>query len=203
MKYLFTLFLFGSVSVFAQTHEVLIIGNYAPICIPSDSIVRFHYSQNMPDSIQKYDGIMLFSGVVSQLKSVDIDSIIAFASGGKGVYCGAENQPFQEEFNQLSSRLFAQEAWGNFTTVEATLSEKSIIQNAESKKIYAGETTVAVPFNSKVKVEAWLDNQPLITSYKIGKGMIVFDGGYSRFYCERFESNQQIFNSILGSMLIK
>ena len=187
----------------SQTKDVLIIGNYSPICFPSDSIVRFHFAQNLPDSMQKFDGIMLFSGVVSHLKSNDIDSIIEFATRGKGVYCGAENQPFQEEFNQLSNRLFAQEAWGNFTTDEATLTEKSIIQNAESKHIYAGETTVAVPFNSKVKVEAWLENQPLITSYQIGKGMIVFDGGYSRFYCERFTSNQHIFNSLLESILIK
>lgn len=146
---------------------------------------------------------MLFSGVVSQLSPSDVDRIISFASMGKGVYCGAENQPFQEEFNQLSGRLFAQEAWGNFTTLEATLSEKSSIQNCESKKIDAGETTVAVPFNSNVKVEAWLDNQPLITSYSIGEGIIVFDGGYSRFYCERMESNEPIFNSILHSILLK
>ena len=203
MKYLITFLLFVSFSAIAQPKQVLIIGNYAPICFPSDSNVHFDYAQKLPSSIDNYDVIMLFSGVVSQLNSSDIDAIISFASNGKGVYCGAENQPFQEEFNQLSNRLFAQEAWGNFTTLEATLSEKSSIHNSENKKIYAGETTVAVPFNSNVKVEAWLDNQPLITSYSIGDGIIVFDGGYSRFYCERFESNEHIFNSILYSILLK
>lgn len=192
-----------SFSANSQTYNVLIIGYSDPICVESDSIIHFHYSEGLPDTLSTFDALMIFSGIVSSLKSSDIDSIIEFAAIGKGVYCGAENQPFQQEFNQLSTKLFAQEAWENFTTIEATLAEKSIIQNSDSKKIYAGETTVAVPLNSKVKVEAWLEDQPIITSYKIGDGIIIFDGGYSRFYCQEFELNKQIFNSILGSLLIK
>lgn len=203
MKYILCFFLLSSGLVFSQTHNVLIIGNYEPVCFESDSSILYHYSDLVPDSLNYFDVLLIFSGTVSRLKPSDIDSIINFAASGNGVYCGAENQPFQQEFNQLSNRLFAQEAWGNFTNNDATLTEKSMIYKSDSHIIYAGETTVAVPFNSRVKVEAWLDDQPIITSYKIGEGKFVFDGGYSRFYCEQFETNKLIFNSIVSFLLTK
>ena len=203
MNYFLTLILFTSFATKAQSYDVLVIGNYEPICIQSDSVLFYHFSHELPDTLNYFDALLIFSGIQSQLNSASIDSIISFVHSGKGVYCGAENEPFLLDFNQLSHRLFEQEAWGNFTTTEATISKKSILQNTDNMQIFAGETTVAVPFNSHVKVEAWLDDQPIITSYKIGNGMIVFDGGYSRFYCGYFSENQAIFNSILGALLVK
>lgn len=203
MKYFLWGFLFFNSIIYAQQYSILVIGNHEPICIGSDSVMHFQFSDKLPGSLANFDALLIFSGIVSTLKSDDIDTIIQFASSGHGVYCGAENQPFQQEFNQLSNRLFAQEAWGDFTNNNAVLSEKSMISNSENPHIFAGETTVAVPFNSLVKVEAWLDDQPIITSFKIGEGKFIFDGGYSRFYCEQFNANALVFNSILKFLLIK
>lgn len=192
-----------SFAVKSQSYDVLVIGNYEPICIQSDSVIFYHFVHDLPDTLDYFDAILIFSGIQSQLRPESIDSIINFVYSGKGVYCGAENAPFILEFNQLSNRLFEQEAWGNFTTTEATISKKSMLQSNESQQLFAGETTVAVPFNSHIKVEAWLDDQPIITSYKIGNGLIVFDGGYSRFYCGYFSANMGVFHSILGALLVK
>ena len=48
----------------------------------------------------------------------------------------------------------------------------------------AGKTTSAFPLDYRLKVEAWVSDQALILSGNIGKGRIIIDGGYSRFYCE-------------------
>ena len=54
----------------------------------------------------------------------------------------------------------------------------------------------------RLKVEVWLDDQPLIQSGEIGLGKIVIDGGYSRFYCANHDAEiDGIFLAILKWLL--
>ena len=84
--------------------------------------------------------------------------------------------------------------WGNFTTTEATTNSKSFI--ADEKKIDAGNSTVAFPLDYRLKVEAWVDDEPLILSGKWLNGRVLIDGGYSRFYCT---NNEQLNGEMLTS----
>ena len=51
------------------------------------------------------------------------------------------------------------------------------------QSVPAGTTTVAFPLDYRLKVEAWINDEPLILSGESYKGKIIIDGGYSRFYC--------------------
>ena len=49
-----------------------------------------------------------------------------------------------------------------------------------------------------LKIKVWINYQSLIQSGEIGKGKIVIDGGYSRFYCEEMNAEEkEIFDGIL------
>src|SRR5690606_360278 len=88
------------------------------------------------------------------------------------------------ESNQLTQELYKKESYGEYDKVTAnTSSQKGNLQLNTISEIPAGETTVAFPLDYRLTVEAWIDDQPFILSGNYGKGRIIIDGGYSRFYC--------------------
>lgn len=194
MKNSIFLFLFVSFLSSSQT-SLLFIGNTAPLCLVSDSAISVEIAQTLPTRLEQFDVIFIFSGAVSSLKQEEVEAIITFVQKGKGLYCGAENDPLQQEFHQISNFLFSKSVWGNFTNTTAILAEKSFIANTNA--ISTGETPVAVPLDVRLKVEVWVDDEPLITSFDLEQGKIVFDGGYSRFYCDQMEENKGVFESIV------
>lgn len=190
------LFLFISFSSSSQT-SLLFIGNTEPLCVVSDSTISVNIAETLPSKLEEFDALFIFSGAVSSLKPEDVEAIITFVKNGKGLYCGAENEPLQQEFHQISTILFSKSVWGNFTQTTALVDEKSFIDPTVGNAISTGETPVAVPLDVRVKVEVWVDDEPLITSYELEQGKIVFDGGYSRFYCDQLEENKGVFESIV------
>jgi len=55
----------------------------------------------------------------------------------------------------------------------------------------------------RLKVEAWLNDQPLILSGNYKKGRIIIDGGYSRFYCENMSKTSSELWLRFKSFLVK
>lgn len=196
MKKILSAFLFVSYSSISQT-SLLFIGNTEPLCVVSDSTITVEIAQSLPQMIEYFDAIFIFSGAVSSLNSKEVDALILYVKNGKGLYCGAENEPLQQEFHQISTFLFSKSVWGNFTNQTAMVAEKSFIASANGDSISTGETPVAVPLDARVKVEVWVDDEPLMTSFELEKGKIVFDGGYSRFYCPQMMENKAVFESIV------
>ena len=199
---LIILYLFFAFSAFGQ-QEVLVLGNHSPLCF-CDS-VHFERSDSLPSTLNPYGTIMLFSGATSQLSEDDLDRIVRFVELGGGLYSGSENWPLQAESNQVTHRLYKKESFGRFETHEAEANTPSGNLHLDSlAKIPAGTTPVAFPMDHRLKVEAWVDDQPLILSGTIEKGRIIIDGGYSRFYCnQRSEYTDILLNEFLLYLLGK
>ena len=199
-KLLFTsLLYFLTFSTFSQT-TVLLLGNSDKICTRENSTIRFEYNNILPDSISKFSAIMIFSGANSALKLSDLDRLAHYVKNGNGLYIGCENWPLQAESNQLTNYFFQKEFWGNNTMVvaESTKNEKGLI---ESEYLNAGQSTVQFPMDSRLKVEAWVNDEPLILSTEYFGGQLLLDGGYSRFYCLDQKEKNAIWESLLEYLL--
>lgn len=193
---IFTIFL--SFKISAQ-NRVLFCGNTSSICCINDSI-DLTFSTQFPDSLGQYDALFIFSSAESILTESNMKEILTFLEAGKGIYIGSENWPLQAESKQLTNLFYSKETWGNFTTTEATTNSKSFI--ADEKKIDAGNSTVAFPLDYRLKVEAWVDDEPLILSGKWLNGRVLIDGGYSRFYCTNNEqANAEMLKTFIDFLL--
>ena len=173
------------------------MGNHSSLCL--DNKLVFATNQTLPDSLNDFKVIMLFSSSTSTLTNKDVNRIVTFIEKGGGLYSGAENWPLQAESNQVTNRLYKKKSFGNYQQRIAECSEHAANLNLKGvESLPAGSSTVAFPMDYRLKVEAWINDQPLILSGKLGKGRIVIDGGYSRFYCnQRNEFSDLLFKEIL------
>lgn len=181
MKYLLFFFITTSNPIYCQT-SILLIGNSEKLCYQE---YFSKVSDTLPDEISQFKAIYLFSNSTSQLNREDIESIIHFVEAGGGLYIGSENWPLQAESNQLTQELYKKESYGEYDKASANTSfQKGNLELNTISEIPAGKSTVAFPLDYRLTVEAWIDDQPFILSGNYGKGRIIIDGGYSRFYCE-------------------
>jgi hypothetical protein len=132
-----------------------------------------------------------------------VDRLINFAESGGGVYLGAENWPLQAESNQVTKRLYLKESFGEYQVDDAEIASNNGNLELDSlDKVPAGQTTVAFPMDYRLRVEAWVDDQPLILSGALDQGRVIIDGGYSRFYCDqRSGETDQLFQSFVSFLL--
>lgn len=184
-----------STTLFSQ-NKILFIGNISQICF-EDTNSMIELSSDLPDTLSSYSAIFLFSSAQSILNEKKVEQLLQFLNGGNGLYLGSENWPLQAESNVMTNLLFSKNAWGDFNEPNAQLAEKGIFK--ESASIPAGITTVAFPLDYRLKVEAWVNDEPLILSGEYYKGKIIIDGGYSRFYCniEKGGNNNFMLNQFI------
>jgi len=200
--YLIFIFLICFVSYGQEDRYILLIGNHSTICIDDSKVDR---KTELPSSLEAYKTIFVFSTSTSTLRDKDVDRLIHFAEGGGGVYLGAENWPLQAEANQVTKRLYLKESFGEYQAEDAEIeSNNGNLELDSLKNVPAGRTTVAFPMDYRLKVEAWVDDQPLILSGALEKGRVIIDGGYSRFYCDqRSDETDQLFQSFVLFLLQK
>ena len=111
---------------------------------------------------------------------------------------GAENWPLQAESNQLTKKLYLKESFGEYNSDVAEIEQKSGNLRLERETIPAGKSTVAFPMDYRLRVEAWVADQPLILSGDLDQGKIIIDGGYSRFYCDqRSDATDELWQAIM------
>jgi len=184
-----------STTLFSQ-NKILFIGNISQICY-EDSNSTIELSSDLPETLSSYSAIFLFSSAQSILNEKKVEQLLQFLNVGKGLYLGSENWPLQAESNVMTNLLFSKNSWGDFSEPNAQLSEKGIFE--EMKTIPSGTTTVAFPMDYRLKVEAWVNDEPLILSGEYYKGKIIIDGGYSRFYCniEKSGNNNFMLNQFI------
>ncbi len=198
--YLTLIILLSFVTLAQETGEILLIGNHTTICIEDEKIIR---EDNLPKSLSNYKVVFIFSNSTSTLSDSDVDRLIDFAESGGGVYLGAENWPLQAESNQMTKKIYLKESFGDYQVNDAEIATNNGNLALDSlKKVPAGRTTVAFPMDYRLRVEAWVDDQPLILSGSIEKGRVIIDGGYSRFYCNnRSSETDQLFKSFVAFLL--
>lgn len=174
----------------------MFIGNVSQICFEKTNSA-IELSSDLPDTLSSYSAIFLFSSAQSILNEKKVEQLLQFLYGGNGLYLGSENWPLQAESNVMTNLLFSKNSWGDFSEPNAQLSEKGIFE--EMKTIPSGTTTVAFPMDYRLKVEAWVNDEPLILSGEYYKGKIIIDGGYSRFYCniEKSGNNNFMLNQFI------
>lgn len=201
MKWFLIFFL--SFNIFCQPDKIGVLGNFTPLCFSDSSYIKLH---TIPENLNDYDAIMIFSTANNSLNDEAIFAIINYVENGGSLYLGAENWPLQAEANQVTQAVYKKEVYGDYD-LEIAVVEKNTSTNLKSieyDSIPAGKTTVAFPLDYRLQVEAWVEDQPLISSGKIGIGRIIIDGGYSRFYCsEQTETGDKLFISIISYLLRK
>ncbi|MCR9171283.1 MAG: hypothetical protein NXI10_02240 [bacterium] len=180
---------------FAQTGaQALIMGNVERLCLPDSSLIVL---DELPDSLDSFNTIFLFSNSTSFLSEDDVAKIDSFVVNGGGLYNGSDNWPLQAEANQMTQKLYRKESFGNYEASSARSGEAGNLNLKDLDTIPAGKTTAAFPMDYRLKVEAWISDQPLILSGHHGDGRIVVDTGYSRFYCDiRDENTDVIFERV-------
>ena len=199
MKIVFILLILSLNFTSFSQKQILFLGNTSSICFQSDSI-EIIKSATLPDSISNFNSIFVFSTAESIFSISDINRLKNYIEKGGGFYCGSENWPLQAESRQITMAFYSKESWGNFDQKNGIISTEKTNNDlfVNTENFPAGKTTVAFPMDYRLKVEVWVNDEPLIQSGKIGMGKIVIDGGYSRFYCESMDSEKlEIFESIL------
>lgn len=181
IRFIFVLLSFCS---FAQedSDRLLVIGNYSMVCLEDTSVLK---SGVLPDSLDQFDVICFFSNATSTLTDVEVARVESFVRAGGGLYLGAENWPLQAESNQLTKRIYLKESFGEFNADVAQVDQELGNLELAMETVPAGKSTVAFPMDYRLKVEAWVDDQPLILSGKLDEGKVIIDGGYSRYYCDQ------------------
>lgn len=175
--------------------KILFVGNHQKVCdtLPGFTIQRLSH---LPKDLSSYSSVFIFSSAQSFISESDIVTLENFLANGNGLYLGSDNWPLVEESNQLTNRWYSKLNWGDFNEEKAVVSHSNEFEWKDS--IPAGETTVAFPLDYRLKVDAWVNDEPLILSGELLGGRIIIDGGYSRFYCkEENEQQTQILNQML------
>jgi hypothetical protein len=190
---LIILIFFFCKSQYAQK-EILVIGNYNEICF--DTNLNIEFGTHL-DKLLDYDIVLIFSGVISAIKPDEIPKIIEFISKGGSLYLGCDNWPFQAESNLILEFLFSFHSWGNFDATSARVSEASELTCM--KEIPPGNSVAVFPLSPYFEVDVWVTDKPLIMSGSFERGILVVDGGYSRFYCSNWcRNSSQIFADLIS-----
>lgn len=175
--------------------HVLVVGNFGSICLEDSSISK---AIILPESLDSFNIICFFSNSTSSLTEVEATRVEHFVRSGGGLYLGAENWPLQAESNQLTKKLYLKESFGEYDSPVAQIEQESGNLDLQMKTIPAGKSTVAFPMDYRLRVEAWVSDQPLILSGDLDAGKIIIDGGYSRFYCDqRSEVTDSLWKAII------
>ncbi|XOV66616.1 MAG: hypothetical protein ACFHU9_13400 [Fluviicola sp.] len=195
MKSIALILVFASFHSFAQKgNQTLVMGNVKRLCLPDSSLVLL---DSLPESLDSFNCILLFSNATSLLSAGDVTRIDSFVVNGGGLYNGSDNWPLQAEANQMTQKLYRKESFGNYEETVAKSGEAGNLDLKELDTIPAGRTTAAFPMDYRLKVEAWIGDHPLILSGHHGNGRIVIDTGYSRFYCDiRDENSDAVFERV-------
>lgn len=165
--------------------SVLIYGNHSQVCL-SDTLKGEQLSDL--NGLRSNDVLFIFSGAGNGLTNGSLDTIISFVENGGGLYIGSENWPLQKESNQITTRLFNKNSFGYYTSEIAERADNGNLMFNDLDTIPTGTTSVAFPMDHRLTVEVWVEDQPLLLSGYFGKGRIIIDGGYSRFYCTQLSA---------------
>lgn len=173
-----TILVLGRDSIFPQMVD------YPAVFIPSFS----------EEIVKNTPIIVVISSVQSSLSDEDVELLYNFVFHGGSMYIAAENEPFTSEANQLTQRFFFKQFHGE---IRDTLTETAIPCSSNGlfrnvKNVDAGKTVISFPLDYRLKVELWVDDNPLIMSAQVGEGRVILDGGYSRFNSSRFNLNENL-----------
>ena len=189
-----------TLSLYSHSQEqILLLGNTKQLCF-TDSTIQFVSAETLPKETSAFRTIMVFSSAHSRLSSTDIDHILEFVSAGGGLYIGSENWPLQAEGSALTERLYTKSVWTAPESTKKDISNTGIFR--EIKHFPPGSTPVVFPMDFQLHVEVWYNDEPLILSGKLGKGKLLIDGGYSRFYCNSMgEFENEVLNVVLNFLV--
>ncbi len=179
------LLIFCLSSFFFCNSQEIWFSNNSKVC--SESINEVYLKTEKKDTFH-HKIYFLFSNSTMIISEEKCDSIIADVFNGASLYCGLENDPLQTEGTYILHKMFA-------LCTYASASSCSISQKVEANElsnlkvandVSYQNTPLYFPMSEMYKIELWQDDQPVLVSAKYGKGKVIFDGAYARFYCENW-----------------
>jgi hypothetical protein len=197
MKYILFFLFFVPKFIFSQ--KILVYGKEIHLNDVVNSY-NFTFDSIFPKkNLKEFKAILIFSSANSNLNEEDESHLENYVFEGGNLYLGADNFPFVEECNQISERLFEIKGFGCFEN-DSMIFNSNYISDFSLKENYdSGLTTLSFPMNYKMKVLAWSQDNPIILITKFGKGNVILDGGYSRFY--DLEKNKNLIVELIEVLL--
>jgi hypothetical protein len=190
--------LFFSLSFFCFGQKVLMYGN-TQVNFREELILEvIRIDSIVQNELDSCDLLLIFSTGNSRLSEEEQNLIVDFVNEGGSLYLGAENFPFNEECNQLSERFLQLKGYGNFVSDSLMFSVDNSLDLIEKPNFESGISTICFPMDFRTKVIAWSNDNPIIISAEYGKGKIILDGGYSRFYSPE---NHVFFDQLLDFLM--
>lgn len=179
----FVILLFLSIGIKASAQsvgtDILLLGN--PVKFEHSDSLRSVFTDKLPKNLDSFEAVFVFGTANSNLDQEDILRIDSFVRGGGGLYVGADNWPLVSEANQLTEHFYQRRFYG-MNSGKFEIMSTGALQLQREDTLYPGVSTVTFPLIFDLRVEAWAGDNPVILSGELGKGRVILDGGYSRFY---------------------
>lgn len=169
-----------------QLDTVIVYGNHQPICHLKNCIYI--------DSISK---IKFYAGktfyILSTLQTISEKEVALIKNHlqlGGNLYIGLDNWPHQKEGVVILSSWFQihfydEEKKGHLKKGYGVLNGPDSINSYVQSNGYFS-------IHPNFKIEYWSNDCPVIMSAQHGKGRMIIDGGYVRFFCENISKEDAI-----------
>lgn len=155
------------------------------------------YWNELKDSttFESYSQLWIFSSGSNNLSTTNLNIIQEYIGSGKGVYLGAENEPFWEEANMIAESIWNTSFYGNQIGENTTLNKDRSVKTVETASVldvaetdfYQGNTVAVFPLHPSFTVLSWVNDEPLLLHTREENQNVIIDGGYSRFFVGREE----------------
>lgn len=191
MKIIFQVLTFVFFSFLHNAQEsILVIGNADSICWTESLIVKTQLDSS--NQLEDYSLIFVFSSAITDLSESLINQLdSAVFHQGIHLYIGAENWPMQADANALTEQMFQEQ----FYSVDRT-------SKSESEVLDVKESVVYFPLSFNFQPILWDQDEPVLQVGNYGKGKVMIDGGYSRFYCGNSDdSSRELLKKIMKMLL--
>lgn len=187
MKIIFKVFTFVFFSYLCRAQEsILVLGNADSVCWDDSFNVNTHLDSS--DHLEDYSVIFVFSSAISDLSDSLINQLdSAVFHQGISLYIGAENWPMQAQANALTEQMFQEQ----FYSVEQTSKSEFELHDVKESVVY-------FPLSFNFQPILWDQDEPVLQVGTYGKGKVMIDGGYSRFYCGNSDDDsRELFNKLM------
>jgi hypothetical protein len=169
-----------------QKDSILVFGNRHSICHLTrvkylDSIAELKHYEHKP--------FYIFS-TINTITENDIAVIKAHLEKGGNLYIGLDNWPQQKEGIEILASWFQIDF---FDEGKKGLLKKGngVLNGPDSINSYV-QSNGYFSIQPNFKIEYWSNDCPVIMSSMLGKGKLIIDAGYVRFFCENISDEDTI-----------
>lgn len=174
---------------FAQK-KILFYGNYQAVELGINGFDKIKCS-SLPTDLDGFEGIFIFSQAHSTWTEADLNRLILHIENGAALYLGADDWPLQAEANVLTSLLY---------NLRFYPERASTSFHENGNEINNTNSQAFLPIHPQLQNMEWLNDHPVLLRGQLGKGKIVIDCRYARFYGTKTPNKEHEWQFVTGLM---